>query len=98
MSLAVVAVIANYAVFFFGVFLDSFGGWIDQFGAVLCRATYALAGPLVVLACAYSIVRRYVLPQRMWDFYGPSLAFIGYLMAHILDRSRPWWLPVIPGW
>src|SRR5215213_5427023 len=73
MSLGVVAVVANYALFFFGVFLDSFGGWIDQLGAVLCRATYILAGPLVIAACLYSVVRRYLLPRRIWDFYGPSL-------------------------
>jgi len=97
-SLAVLAVIANHAVFFFGVFLDRFGGWIDQFGAVLCRATYALAGPLVIAACLYSAIRRHVLPRRIWDFYGPSLALIGYLLAHVLIRERPWWLPVIPGW
>jgi hypothetical protein len=98
MSIAVVAVITNYAIFCFGVFLDSFGGWIDQFGAALCRATYALAGPLVIVASAYSGLRRYILPRRIWDFYGPPLAFIGYLMVHVLFRELPWWLRVIPGW
>ena len=98
MSLAVAVVAANYALFTLGVFCDSFGGEIDRLGAKLCRATIPMAGPLVIFACLYSSLRRFVLPKRRWDLYGPSLAAIGYLAMHALMRERPWWLPIIPGW
>lgn len=83
MSLASMLVGANYLTFGIGIFFNFFGGEIDRLGATLCRWTYWFTGPLAILACLYSPLRRFVLPARRWDVYGPLTAITGYILLDI---------------
>ena len=93
-TVCVLAVLVNYAVFFVGVYLDSYAGAIDQFGALLCRSTFAIGNFLIPLSVAYSFMRRFGSEARQWDLYGPGLAFIlNLVMYGLFMHEQPWWLP-----
>jgi hypothetical protein len=77
---AILAVLLNYGLWRVGVFLDRFPGDVDVFGAHLCRATYALGVPLILLAILYAVIRRYILPKHEWDFCGPVLAALAIVL------------------
>lgn len=83
-------VLLNFAVWHLGVLGDFFGGTIDDVGAVLCRATWFTAPLLIAGALVYSPVRRFLLPARTWDFYGPSIAILSYVImqweVHLATR------------
>jgi len=79
-SLALSAVLLNFAVWQLGIFFDSFGGAIDSLGASLCIATWFLAPILIGGAIAYSPIRRFLMPVRTWDFYGPAISILVYLI------------------
>ena len=68
-------VILNSAAFTSGVFLDSFGGALDQLGAHICRATYPLAFLLIPVSLILS-ASGLASDSRRFDLLGPWLAII----------------------
>ncbi len=82
LSLGVVAVVVNVVLWHVGIYFDSFGGRIDRVGATICVATYGLAWVLIPLTIVYCLVRRFVLPVRQWDLYGPALAIVFVLLMY----------------
>jgi len=86
-SIVCLLVIANYLVFFIGVCLNSYGGAIDAFGADLCEATYVIGNILIPVSILYAPIRRFVLPTRKWDLYGPGLAIILNLVMRMILSS-----------
>lgn len=95
-SIVCLLVILNYLVFFLGVYLDSYGGWIDTLGSKLCGATYALGIALIPVAILYAFVRRFQMKVREWDLYGPGLAIILYLVMYMIVWQLPWRWPEWP--
>lgn len=81
-SLALSVALLNFAAWQVGVFFNFFGGAIDSLGATLCIATWFLAPIVIVGATIYSPIRRFVLPVRTWDFYGPAVAILAYVIMH----------------
>jgi hypothetical protein len=82
LSLGIVAVVVNFILWHVGIYFDSFDGWIDRVGATICVATYGLAWILIPMTIVYCLVRRFVLPVRKWDLYGPALAVIFVLVMY----------------
>jgi hypothetical protein len=80
LSPGVLAVLINFVLWHLGIYFNSFGGWVDQWGAVVCVTTYGVAWFLVPTTVVYCFVRRFGLSVRQWDLYGPSLAIICVLI------------------
>ena len=76
------AAIANFTVWQLGAFLNLFGGWLDSVGARLCVITYGTAWVILAVAIVYSVVRRFVLARRQWDFYGPVCAGLALMIMY----------------
>ena len=72
-------VVLNSLGFAFGVFLNSFGGTIDQIGAQFCRTTYPIAFILIPTTLAISAVGLASRPRR-FDMLGPWLAIMSVLI------------------
>ena len=72
-------VVLNSLGFAFGVFLDSFGGTLDQIGAHFCRLTYPIAFVLVPVTFVISIAGLASRPRR-FDILGPWLAILSVLV------------------
>ena len=68
-------VVLNSLGFALGVFLDSFGGTIDQIGAQFCRLTFPLAFVLIPITLVHSAVGLAARPRRL-DVLGPWLAIM----------------------
>lgn len=75
------AVLVNYGVFLLGVYLNRYGGAVDQFGAFLCRTSYPLGILLIPSSVLYSLMRRFNPKIRKWDFFGVSLAILFFLIV-----------------
>ncbi|HUG71467.1 MAG TPA: hypothetical protein VMM76_27225 [Pirellulaceae bacterium] len=78
-NLGALLVVLNSVGFAFGVFLDSFGGTIDQIGAQLCRTTYPIAFMLIPVTLVISAVGLAWRPRR-FDILGPWLAIMSVLI------------------
>jgi hypothetical protein len=91
-------VVLNYLVFFIGAYLNTYGGAIDAFGADLSEATYVIGSILIPASILYAPIRRFVLPTRQWDLYGPGLAIILNLVMYVILFRQPWYLPEWPWW
>jgi hypothetical protein len=78
-NLGSLLVVLNSLGFTFGVFLDSFGGTIDQIGAQFCRTTYPIAFILVPVTLLISAVGLASRPRR-FDILGPWLAIMSVLV------------------
>ena len=74
-----VLVIVNSFGFAFGVFLDLFGGTIDQIGAQFCRLTFPIAFLLIPVTFVISAVGIVSRPRRL-DLLGPWLAIMSALV------------------
>lgn len=74
-----VLVIVNSFGFSFGVFLDLFGGTIDQIGAQFCRLTFPIAFLLIPVTFVISAVGIVSRPRRL-DLLGPWLAIMSALV------------------
>ena len=81
-SLGLSCALLNFAVWQVGIYLDRFGGQIDMFGAMLCRTSWFLAPLVIAATLLYSPIRRYALPVRSWDFYGPAISILAYVIMH----------------
>ncbi|WP_013630178.1 hypothetical protein [Rubinisphaera brasiliensis] len=78
-------VLLNSLGFAFGVYLDSFGGTLDQIGAQFCRLTYPIAFVLVPVTFAISIAGLASRPRR-FDMLGPWLAILSvFVLVAILN-------------
>lgn len=72
-------VILNSLGFAFGVFLDLFGGTIDQIGAHFCRLTYPIAFVLIPVTLMISVAGLASRPRR-FDMLGPWLAIMSAIV------------------
>ena len=88
-SITVIAVLANYGLFLFGLFLDSFGGTIDAFGASLCETTFLIGTLLIPISILYSFVRRFATKIHQWDFFGVYLSILVYLITILILEFPP---------
>ena len=95
-SIVCLLVVFNYMVFFLGVYLNEFGGWVDTLGSKLCEATYALGSVLIPVAVLYAFIRRFRMKVREWDLYGPGLAIILYIVMYMIVWQLPWRWPEWP--
>ena len=80
-------VIINYIGWRIGVFLDRYGGDIDQLGAGVCRTTYSVGFFLIFAAIIYTFLRRFVLQRHQWDFYGPALAALSFFFIYFEEQA-----------
>lgn len=76
---AAILVVLNSLGFALGVYLNSFGGTIDQIGAFLCRTTYPIAFILVPVSLMISVAGFASRPRRI-DVLGPWLAIMSVLV------------------
>jgi hypothetical protein len=90
LSLMLVVVLINYGIFWWGVFLDNFGGPIDKFGAFLFENSCIFGTLLIPVSILYSLLRRFATRVRKWDFYGPYTAILFYLIITLFFRIQPW--------
>jgi hypothetical protein len=74
-TLGVAVVLLHYAAWRFAVILIHYDHDVEGFGASLVFTTIAVRWYVFAGVCAYSFVRRFVLPKHEWDIYGPPLAF-----------------------
>ncbi len=81
-----ILVVLNSLGFAFGVFLDSFGGTLDQIGAHFCRTTYPIAFVLVPLTFGISAIRLTSRP-RHFDILGPWLALMSVVAVVVIMNS-----------
>jgi len=89
-SLVVIAVLTNYGLFFFGMFLGFFDGTIGKFGASLCEITSLIGTILIPISILYSFIRRFATKSQQWDFFGVYLSVLLYLIIWLLLMSPPW--------
>lgn len=87
-SWVVTLVSLNFALWQLGAFFNSFGGSVDRLGATLCQATWKIAPWMIVGGLCYSPIRRFLLPVRTWDFYGPAIAILSYV---VMTWQVHWW-------
>ncbi len=87
-TLVSAAVLANFGVFFLGVYLDnSYGGAVNTFGEFLCVMTSFLGILLLPCSIVYSLVRHLNPKIEEWDFFGVSLAVLFFLIVTLAISS-----------
>jgi hypothetical protein len=93
-SPVVIVVSVNYGSFLLGVYLNNFGGAIDEFGAFLCRTTCIIGTLVIPVSIVYSFVRRFATRIAQWDFLGAYLSILSYFVMMLFIRIPPWVLIV----
>jgi hypothetical protein len=66
--------ILNFLAWEVGVFLNSFGGFVDQLGAFVCIFAYMFGILLVPILVLYAGIQKLVLRSRRFDFVSPLIA------------------------
>ena len=74
----------NFGGWLIGIFFNFFGGVIDSVGASFCITTWFFAPIIVVASIAYSLIRRFHLPEQTWDVFGPAISVLAYAIMYLL--------------
>jgi|SRR6516162_1595449 hypothetical protein len=78
-SFAVFLVLLNYVIWRFGVYLGHFGD-PDRMSEQICRTSFFVGFALIIVAIIYSLVRRFALRVRRWDYVSPALALLAFVL------------------
>lgn len=80
-SLVLTCVVINISAWELGLLCHQYGGPERKTTAAsLCLTTWSIAPFLILAAGLYSPLRRFVLPVRTWDIYGPVMSVLTWLV------------------